>query len=322
MKHIWDAGITEKLRPILSSILHYSPLDARHFSRLFAYETENFAGVYSGTEADDIVVKFNAAAQENGLALAIRKEAATFGIIARNEFEKAVLDGDSKGVIQAFAESGGGEMLLERPDILATEGFLKCTPAAAALAMQYQRPEVLLSAINYFRLNKLTGSPVYAMLEEMENRPGPDEDEKRLAKAICRGDSEQVISMVMEEHIKKKSYLGEFEENFYIWNLSRKAIVTLLAEGTSDIVKADILNYLLMEVGIAETHVEDYPYDEAIMHVNLMIHIMMGELTVHDADLIEQDWYPFGGTVDDGTESDFTLPYSYVYDPQHRCKPR
>lgn len=330
MKHICDAAITEKLRPILADILHYSPLDARHFSRLFAYEAENFAGIYSTSEADDIIAKFNAAAKENGLALTIRKEDASFGITPGNEFEKAILDGDSKRAIQAFAEAFLEEYVEDeehiednchvRPDILATDGFLKCTPAAAALVMNFQRSD-LVSTMNYMRLNGLTGSPIYAMLEDAKNDAGSDEDEKRLVKAICHGDSESVISMVTEEHIKTRLSIARLADAG-IWDLSKEAIVTLLADGTTDVEKAKILYYLLTEVEIAETHVENYPYDEAVMHVNLMIHIMMGELSADDAELIEQDWYPFGETVDDGTESKYKLPYSYVCDPKHRYKPR
>ena len=104
--------------------------------------------------------------------------------------------------------------------------------------------------------------------------------------------------------------------------LERYTIVLLLAEGIHYASVPVVLNFLLQECEHTDC-LNGMDYKERLMLANLLIHILQGEITPDDDELVAQDWYPMGSSIEDDCDRHvYCHPYSYYYDPRHVYRPR
>jgi len=146
-----------------------------------------------------------------------------------------------------------------------------------------------------------------------------------VAEAVRKGDSALVRRTVGSmrlafpgiDEIPKPGFLRR------LGLLDHQALATLFCEGFTPQVLCGLCMTFFHETFHPDV-LSDVPYMERVMLANLLLHIASGEMTMDDQDLVNEDWYPFGASVESEPTSrlHYSRKYEYYVDPLYRFRPR
>ena len=330
---------TPVIQNILQTVLFHGKQDAERLANVIAHDCVTFAGVYSTRAAEDIMKKFEATVTESKLPLSIRKEdndGKNHKFTPKDELEKAILKQQNRKIIQLTVEAnsltasrihswyrpdrGYG---LKRPNILATEEFLSLPVRTAAVVCECAMNCCLRQWAQRFLDSD---SEVNDLLNEVEatGKLKPSAAEEKLVSTILAGDSQKVCRLIEKEKICLRSMTQESMTALCcaLKKLDPYTVVLLFAAGIHDASAAVLLKFLLRACE-RESVLNGMDYKERLMYANLLIHILQGDITPEDDDLIYEDWFPMGNSIKDGCDQRVSChPYSYYFDPQHLYEPR
>lgn len=225
--------------------------------------------------------------------------------------------------VEAVGENGRG---LTRPDVLATEEFFSLPIRTAAVVIACGMNEPMRQKALSFMKQFHPESEVIGLLEDVEHVPEaePAADEETLMRAVMAGDDREICRLIDVDAVSLRSLADERCAALChaLLNLKPYTIVLLLDLGIHYASVPELLKFLLRECEHAD-RLKDLDYKERLMLTNLLIHVLQEEITPEDDDLIEQDWYPMGNSIEDGCDHRvYCHSYSYYYDPRHICEPR
>ena len=256
--------------------------------------------------------------------------------ITEDELEEAILKQQNRKIIQLTVEAnsltasyirswyrpdrGYG---LKRPDILETEEFFSLPIRTAAVVYECAMNCCLQQLARRFLGSE---SKLNGLLNEVEEtrklKPSPEEE--KLVSAIMAGDNRKICRLIEKEKISLRSMTQESMTSLCcsLKKLDPYTTVLLFAEGIHYASVPVLLKFLLRACE-RERSLAGMDYKERLMYTNLLIHILQEEITPEDEDLIKEDWYPMGGSIEDGCEHHgYCHPYSYYFDPQQIYEPR
>ena len=241
--------------------------------------------------------------------------------------EEAILEEQNSLIIQltvdAYGKEGRG---LTRPDVLATGEFFSLPIRTAAVVIACGMNEPMRQEAMSFMKRIHPESEVIGLLEDVEHVPEaePAADEETLMRAVMAGDDRKVRRLIEVDVVSLRSLADERCAALCraLLNLKPYTIVLLLAYGIHYASVPELLKFLLRECEHAD-RLKDLDYKERLMLTNLLIHVLQEEITSEEDDLIEQDWYPMGNSIEDGCDRRvYCHSYSYYYDPRHIYEPR
>ena len=242
--------------------------------------------------------------------------------IPKGKLEAAVAENQNEEIIRLIAE---GERL-RRPVILATDEFYALPVRTAAVVIECGINGLMRQkALSFVRRHHL--EYVIGLMDDVRSVPKtePEMDDEELMRAVTDGNDRKICRLVEEDGSCLRSLTPErcavLCRN--LLNLEKYTIVLLLAEGIHYASVPAVLNFLLQECEQASL-VSEMDYKERLMLANLLVHILQGEITPDNDELVAQDWYPMGSSIedDDCDRHVYCRPYSYYYDPQHIYRPR
>ena len=243
------------------------------------------------------------------------------------ELEKAILEEEHSLIIQLTVDAAGKDGCgLTRPDVLATGEFFSLPIRTAAVVIASGMNEPMQQEAMSFMKRFHPESEVIGLLEDVEHIPAtePAADEETLMRAVMAGDDREICRMLEEDGVSLRSLADERCAALCraLLNLKPYTIVLLLAYGIHYASVPELLKFLLQECEHADS-LKDLDYKERLMLANLLIHILQGEIEPEDDDLIEQDWYPMGNSIEDGCDRRvYCHSYSYYFDPRCIYMPR
>lgn len=242
------------------------------------------------------------------------------------ELEEAILNKDNRKIIRLCVEAVGKDGRgLTRPDILATEEFYSLPERTAVVTVACAiNGSMRQKALSFVRRRHLESK--VELLEEVRRTPKtePAADEETLMRAVMAGDDRKVRRLIEVDVVSLRSLADERCAALCraLLNLKPYTIVLLLDLGIHYASVPELLKFLLRECEHAD-RLKDLDYKERLMLTNLLIHVLQEEITSEDDDLIEQDWYPMGNSIEDGCDHRvYCHSYSYYYDPRHIYEPR
>ena len=112
----------------------------------------------------------------------------------------------------------------------------------------------------------------------------PEENEKKLVKAIAFQESNEVIRLIKQENARFSGFAPELLT--MLPELSQEAVLTLLRDGLSAKLKVIVWGILLKEAESPE-RLNGLTYAEVIKYANLMMKIIAGKAVSAD-----EPWYP------------------------------
>lgn len=247
--------------------------------------------------------------------------------VPEGELEEAIAKKRNSLIIQLTVEAYGKDGCgLARPDILATREFFSLPLRTAAVVIACGMNDSMRQEALSFMKRLYPESEVIGLMEDVERVPETESspDEKKLMWAITAGDDRKIRRLIEEDAVSLRSLASERCAVLCrtLWNLTPYTVVLLLARGLHYASVPRLLNFLLRECEYADC-LRDLDYKERLLLTNLLIHILQKEITPEDDDLIEQDWYPMGNSIEDDCDHRvYCHSYSYYHDPQHIYKPR
>jgi len=243
--------------------------------------------------------------------------------VPEGELEEAIMANDNSLIIQLIADAAGKDRGgLTRPNVLATDEFYDLPVRTAAVVIGCGL--MCQNAWSFMKRNHL--EYLIGLMEDVKSVPKtePGADEEELMRAVTDGNDRQILRLVNKEGLVLRSLSGERCAKFChtLLNLTPHTIVLLLALGIHYASVPVVLNFLLQECEHAD-RLNDLDYKERLMLANLLIHILQGEIEPEDDDLIEQDWYPMGNSIEDSCDRRvYCHSYSYYFDPRCIYMPR
>lgn len=247
--------------------------------------------------------------------------------VPEGELEEAIVANDNSLIIQLAADKYENVWRgLARPDVLATEEFFSLPIRTAAVVIACGMNEPVRQEAMSFMKRCYTKPEVIGLLEDVEKTPKaePAPDEEALMRAVMAGDDREVCRLIDVDAVSLRSLADERCAALCraLLNLKPYTIVLLLAYGIHYASVPELLNFLLREC--KHTHsLNDLDYKERLMLTNLLIHVLQEEITPEDDDLIKQDWYPMGSSIEEGCDHRvYCHPYSYYFDPRYIYRPR
>ena len=247
--------------------------------------------------------------------------------VPEGELEEAIAENENSLIIQLAADKYENVWRgLARPDVLATEEFFSLPIRTAAVVIACGMNEPVRQEAMSFMKRCHPKSEVIGLLEDVEKIPKaePAPDEEALMRAVVAGDDREICRMLEEDGVSLRSLAEERCAALCraLLNLKPYTIVLLLAYGIHYASVPELLKFLLQECEHADS-LKDLDYKERLMLANLLIHILQGEIEPEDDDLIEQDWYPMGNSIEDGCDRRvYCHSYSYYFDPRYIYRPR
>ena len=247
--------------------------------------------------------------------------------VPEGELEEAIAENENSLIIQLAADKYENVWRgLARPDVLATEEFFSLPIRTAAVVIACGMNEPVRQEAMSFMKRCHPKSEVIGLLEDVEKIPKaePAPDEEALMRAVVAGDDREICRMLEEDGVSLRSLAEERCAALCraLLNLKPYTIVLLLAYGIHYASVPELLKFLLQECEHADS-LKDLDYKERLMLANLLIHILQGEIEPEDDDLIEQDWYPMGNSIEDGCDRRvYCHSYSYYFDPRYIYRSR
>ena len=246
--------------------------------------------------------------------------------VPEGELEEAILEERNSLIIQLTVEAAGKNGCgLTRPDVLATEEFYSLPERTAAVTVGCAiNGSMRQNALSFVRRRHLESK--VELLEEVRRTPEtePTADEENLMRAVMAGDDREICRLIDVDAVSLRSLADERCAALCraLLNLKPYTIVLLLDLGIHYASVPELLKFLLRECEHAD-RLKDLDYKERLMLTNLLIHVLQEEITSEDDDLIEQDWYPMGNSIEDGCDRHaYCHSYSYYYDPRYIYMPR
>ena len=246
--------------------------------------------------------------------------------VPEGELEEAILNKDNGKIIRLCVEAAGKDGRgLTRPNILATEEFYSLPERTAAVTVGCAiNGSMRQNALSFVRRRHLESK--VELLEEVRRTPEtePSADEENLMRAVAAGDSRKVRFLVEEKHCSLRSLTKEKCAVLCkdVLKLVPHALVLLYTDGIHCASVPFLLKFLLEKCENAEDWTSR-EYKFLLMLTNLLIHVLQGEILPEDDALVEEDWYPMGGSVAGKGKRPAKLhTYSYYYDPGHMYEPR
>ena len=247
--------------------------------------------------------------------------------VPEGELEKAIMKKRNSLIIQRAVEAYGKDGCgLTRPDILATGEFFSLPIRTAAVVIACGMNGSMRQEALSFMRRLHPESEAIGLMEDVERVPKtePSADEEKLMRAVTAGDDRTIRRLIEEDALSLRSLADERCAVLCraLQKLKPYTVVLLLAEGIHYASVPGFLNFLLRECESAD-RLKDLDYKERLLLTNLLIHILQKEITPEDDDLIEQDWYPMGNSIEDGCDHRvYCHSYSYYHDPRHIYEPR
>lgn len=242
--------------------------------------------------------------------------------VPEGELEVAIAEEESGQIIFQIVEGNR----LHRPDILATDEFLNLPIRTKSVVIgcgmdDYQQRDVLS-----FMRSRHPESEVIYLMEDVDKIPKeePLEDEEKLMRAIMDGNDRKICRLIEKDFVSIRSMTKERCSALCraLLHLKPYTIVLVLALGIHYASVPRLLQFLLRECE-RDGSLKELDYKERLMLANLLIHILQGEIEPEDDDLIEQDWYPMGNSIEDGCDRRvYCHSYSYYFDPRCIYMPR
>lgn len=242
--------------------------------------------------------------------------------IPEGKLEEAILKRQNGKIIQLIAEGAK----LHRPDILAAVEFFSLSLRTASVVVGCGMDDRLRKEALFLMKTILPEFEFCVFIEGVEKIPEgePSEEEEKFMRAIAEGNERKICHLTEEEMLVLRSMSPEICAALFraLPKLSHRAAVQVFAEGIHPASVPSVLKCLLRGCESA-TLLNEEEYKEKLMLANLLIHILQEEITPEDDDLIMQDWYPMGNSIEDGCgHRAYCHSYSYYYDPRHIYKPR
>ena len=247
--------------------------------------------------------------------------------VPEGELEEAIVENENSLIIQltvdAVGEDGCG---LTRPDVLATDKFFSLPIRTAAVVIACGINNLMRQEAMSYMKRHHPKSEVIGLMKDVESipeaEPGPEEE--ALMRAVMAGDDREIRRLIDEDVV----FLRRLDEKRCaalcraLLNLKPYTIVLLLAHGIHYASVPELLKFLLRECEHAHD-LKDLDYKERLMLTNLLIHVLQEEINPEDDDLIEQDWYPMGNSIENDCDRHvYCHSYSYYFDPRYIYMPR
>lgn len=254
----------------------------------------------------------------------------------KDELEEAILKQQNREIIQLTVEANSLTAAnirswyrpdrgygLKRPDILATKEFFSLPIRTAAVVYGCAMNCCLRQQAQRFLGSD---SEVKGLLNEVDEtqKLKPSAEEEKLVSAIMAGDNRKVCRLIEKEEICLRSMTQESMTALCraLKKLDPYTVVLLFAAGIHYASVPELLRFLLRKCE-RESGLDGMDHKECLMYTNLLIHILQGEITPEDDDLIHEDWFPMGNSIKPGCgPSGYCHSYSYYFDPQHLYEPR
>ena len=247
--------------------------------------------------------------------------------VPEGKLEEAIVQKRNSLIIQRTVEAYGRDGRgLTRPDILATGEFFSLPIRTAAVVIACGMNGSMRQEALSFMRRLHPESEVIGLMEDVERVPETETsaDEEKLMRAVTAGDDRTIRRLIEEDALSLRSLADERCAVLCraLQKLKPYTVVLLLAEGIHYASVPGLLNFLLRECEYAD-RLKDLDYKERLLLTNLLIHILQKEITPGDDDLIEQDWYPMGNSIEDGCDHRvYCHSYSYYHDPRPIYEPR
>ena len=242
--------------------------------------------------------------------------------VSEGRLEEAIAGKQHGSIIRLIAE---GERL-GRPDILATKKFFSLPIRTAATVIGCGMDFRLRTVASAFLKSRHPETEVIGLMEDMKRVPkeNPSADEEELMQAVTDGNDWRILRLIMARGVVLECMSSERLAPLCraLRKLKPHTVVLLFAEGICYAAVPSLLKFLLRECE-RPCSLRGMGYKGRLMFTNLLIHILQEEITPDDEDLITQDWYPMGGSVENcRARGVYCRPFSYYYDPRHIFMPR
>ena len=203
---------------------------------------------------------------------------------AHNALEQAICDRDCEAMVYAVAE--GMELTILAPASNLGDECFTDEAVFAVLLLAANIEQIEMMANGWFWGHLKAGERMRKLVEEaLTPLPRkPEENEKKLVKAIAFQESNEVIRLIKQENARFSGFAPELLT--MLPELSQEAVLTLLRDGLSAKLKVIVWGILLKEAESPE-RLNGLTYAEVIKYANLMMKIIAGKAVSAD-----EPWYP------------------------------
>lgn len=202
----------------------------------------------------------------------------------QNMFEKAIRDHNTDLLLQSITQGERVHRLVAL-SCLGSECFTDALIFAVLYSAVSQKQLETMRSWWFWgylhaggRLRNLVEEALTALPQD------PDEQEKKLVKAIVYRDNKEIIRLIQDEKVRFRGFAPELL--LMLPELSKPAVLVFLRDGLSARLKGIVFRILLEECSKPDL-LKSFSYEEHIKYINLMMRILAEKNISAD-----EVWYP------------------------------